>query len=113
MNRKWFYIISSILATALAVIIILAVTFRNAGWDLQNGAAVIEEFKEIRESRPTGADIPYGSTLEEHQDAFEKWGDTDMDADSRADYPEGFVPLTPQEQSILKKKQHHRGHAFG
>lgn len=104
MNRKWFYMISSILAAALAVIIILAVTFRNAGRDLQNSAAVIEEFKEIRESLPPGADIPYGSTLEEHQDAFEKWGDTDMDADRRADYPEGFVPLTPQEQSILNKK---------
>lgn len=104
MNRKWFYMISSMLAAALAVIIILAVTFRNAGQDLQNGAAVIEEFKEIRESRPPGAGIPYGSTLEEHQDAFEKWGDTDMDADSRADYPEGFVPLTPQEQSILNQK---------
>lgn len=104
MNRKWFYMISSILAAALAVIIILAVTFRNAGRDLQNSAAVIEEFKEIRESLPPGADIPYGNTLEEHQNAFEKWGDTDMDADSRADYPEGFVPLTPQEQSILNKK---------
>lgn len=104
MNKKWFYMISGILAAALAVFIILTATFRNTGQDLQNGAAMIKEFKEDTESSPDRADIPYGSTPEEHQDAFEKWGDTDMDADSRADYPEDFVPLTPQEQSFLNRK---------
>lgn len=104
MNRKWFHMIFSLLAAALAVFIILTVTFRNTKQDLQDGAAIMEEFKGNRETAPVGTDIPYGSTLEEHQHAFEKWGDTDMDADSRADYPDGFVPLTPQEQSLLNEK---------
>ena len=89
MNRKWFHMIFSLLAAALAVFIILTVTFRNTKQDLQDGAAIMEEFKGNRETAPVGTDIPYGSTLEEHQHAFEKWGDTDMDADSRADYPDG------------------------
>lgn len=103
MNKKWFYTIFSILATALSVFIILAVTFCNTGQDLQNGAATVKGFMEDNESKPAGTDIPYGSTLVEHQDAFEKWGDTDMDADRRASYPEDFVPLTPLEQSLLNK----------
>lgn len=97
MNRKWFYVLSSMLAAALAVVIILAVTFHNTGQDLQNGAAMISQFRKYSE------DIPYGSTPEEHQAAFQKWGDTEMDADRRARYPEDFVPLTPQEQSLLNK----------
>ncbi len=104
MNRKWFYMIFSILAAAMAVLIILAVTFRNTEHDLQDGAAIMEELKGNRETIPAETDIPYGSTPEEHQLAFEKWGDTDMDADSRADYPDGFVPLTSQEQSLLNEK---------
>lgn len=103
MNRKWFYVLSSMLAAALAVVIILAVTFHNTGQDLQNGAAMIRQFREYSEDIPSGTDIPYGSTPEEHQAAFQKWGDTEMDADRRARYPEGFVPLTPQEQSLLNK----------
>ena len=104
MNRKWFYMIFSIFAAALAVFIILAVTLRNTERDLQNSTAVIEELKEDKENVPVGANIPYGSTLEEHQNAFEKWGDIDMDADSRANYPEDFIPLTPQEQTFLNEK---------
>ena len=104
MDRKWFYMILGILAAALAVFIILAATFRNTEQDLQNGAAVIEEFKDNRETAPAETDIPFGSTLEEHQNAFEKWGDIDMDADRRAGYPEAFVPFTPQEQSFLNRK---------
>ncbi len=112
MNKKWFYTIFSILAAALSVFIILAVTFCNTGQDLQNGAAMVKEFMEDNKSKPAGTDIPYGSTLVEHQDAFEKWGDTDMDADRRAGYPEDFVPLTPQEQSLLNKIYHFRGYAL-
>lgn len=103
MNKKWFYVLSSMLAAALAVVIILAATFHNTRQDIQNGAVMIEQFREYSEDVPSGTDISYGSTLEEHQAAFEKWGDTEMDADRRARYPEGFVPLTPQEQSLLNK----------
>lgn len=106
MNRKWFYVLSSILAAALAAAIILAVTFQNTGQDLQNSVSIIEHFREDSESIPFGTDIPYGSTLEEHQAAFEKWGDTAMDADRRARCPEGFIPLTPQEQSLLNETDH-------
>ena len=41
MNRKWFYVLSSILAAALAAAIILAVTFQNTGQDLQNSVSII------------------------------------------------------------------------
>lgn len=106
MKKKGFYAVIFMAFTVLAVFFIVVITLRHTKEDLKNGVKIIQgrgADVEKEENVPVATDIFFGETPKEQQTAFEKWGDIDMDAEARGHYPEGFRPLTPEEQAILNE----------